>query len=219
MQTALVQLPEIHLASSVPGRQRWSVPAIDSRPRLAAAVETALRKDPRVLSANANPLTGRVLIKWDPAQRPPEIRSLIIRALAKGPVSEVVYGKLHPAQDGKIRRLINKLILGGVKLSLILVSRVAWGAVAAGPLAGPILILSVTGTVITGFSFLRALYRTATGRTGITTGTLIGAATLSSIALRENVTALIVIWLLNLGEYLEALTLRRTRAAARDGRR
>jgi manganese/zinc-transporting P-type ATPase C len=216
MQTALVQLPEIHLASSVPGRQRWSVPAIDSRPRLAAAVETALRKDPRVLSANANPLTGRVLIKWDPAQRPPEIRSLIIRALAKGPVSEVVYGKLHPAQDGKIRRLINKLILGGVKLSLILVSRVAWGAVAAGPLAGPILILSVTGTVITGFSFLRALYRTATGRTGITTGTLIGAATLSSIALRENVTALIVIWLLNLGEYLEALTLRRTRAAIRE---
>jgi manganese/zinc-transporting P-type ATPase C len=216
MQSALVQLPEIQLVSSVPGRQRWSVPAIDSRPRLAAAVELVLRKDPRVLSANANPLTGRVLVKWDPAQRPPEMRSLISRALSKGPVSQAVNRQSHPVQDGKIRALINKLILGGVKLTLILYSRVVWGAVAAGPLAGPILVLSVTGTVVTGFSFLRALYRTATGRTGITTGTLIGAATLSSIALRENVTALIVIWLLNLGEYLEALTLRRTRAAIRE---
>jgi len=63
---------------------------------------------------------------------------------------------------------------------------------------------------------LRALCRTVTGKKGITTGTLIGAATLSSIALSENVTALIVIWLLNLGEYLEEVTLRRTRAAIRD---
>jgi cation-transporting P-type ATPase C len=39
---------------------------------------------------------------------------------------------------------------------------------------------------------------------------------LSSIALSENVTALIVIWLLNLGEYLEEVTLRRTRAAIRE---
>ena len=39
---------------------------------------------------------------------------------------------------------------------------------------------------------------------------------MSSIALSENVTALIVIWLLNLGEYLEEVTLRRTRAAIRE---
>ncbi len=61
-----------------------------------------------------------------------------------------------------------------------------------------------------------ACIRTVTGQKGITTGTLIGAATLSSIALSENVTALIVIWLLNLGEYLEEVTLRRTRAAIRE---
>src|ERR1700716_3696069 len=110
MGTAHVALPETHFVSAIPGRQRWSVPAIDSRPRLAAAVEMALRKDPRVLSANANPLTGRVLIKWDPAQRPPAIRSLIGSALTKGPVSETVYRKAYPAPHGKIARLVNKLI-------------------------------------------------------------------------------------------------------------
>ena len=107
------------------------------------------------------------------------------------------------------------MVLGGIKLSLVF-SRLAWGAVGAGPLAVPILVMSVTGTIITGLDFLRALCRTVTGRSAITTGTLIGAATLSSIALSENVTALIVIWLLNLGEYLEVVTLRRTRAAIRD---
>jgi cation-transporting P-type ATPase C len=179
-------------------------------------VELALRKDPRVLSAIANPVTGKVLLQWDPAQPAPDARLLLSRALSKGPISEVVYRQLHPVRDGKLRTLVNNLILGGVKLTLILYSRIVWGAIATSPLAAPILILSVTGTAITGFHFLRAFGRTVTGRSGITTGTLIGAATLSSIALRESVTALIVIWLLNLGEYLEALTLRRTRAAIRE---
>ena len=207
---------KISLVSAVPGRERWNVPAIESRPRLAAAIELALRHQPGVLFVQANPLTGRILVKWDASQEAPEVRALVGAALESGPVSSAVYAKLHPAPDGKVRKLINKLVLGGIKLTLILLSRAIWGAVSAGPLAGPIMVMSISGTVITGFDFLKALYRTATGRSGITTGTLIGAATLSSIALSENVTALIVIWLLNLGEYLEVVTLRRTRAAIRE---
>jgi manganese/zinc-transporting P-type ATPase C len=216
MQPAIARLPKLALLSDVPGRQRWSVPSIESKPRLAAAVELALRKGTPALLVKANPLTGTVLIKWTPSQPPPEIRSIIRQTLEKGPVTEVVYRKLHPKPDGKVRKLINKLVLGGVKLTLIFFSRMIWGAVSSGPLAGPILVMSISGTIITGFDFLRALYRTATGQSGITTGTLIGAATLSSIGLSENVTALVVIWLLNLGEYLEMVTLRRTRAAIRD---
>jgi cation-transporting P-type ATPase C len=131
-------------------------------------------------------------------------------------VSETVYRKSLSVPDKKVRKLVHRLIVGGVKLSLILFSRLIWGAVEAGPLAAPILIVSVSGTIITGFDFLCAVYRTATGRSAVTTGTLVGLATLSSIALKESVTALIVIWLLNLGEYLEMVTLRRTRAAIRE---
>jgi len=216
MRAAIARMPEMILLSNVPGRQRWRVPAIDSKPRLAAAVELALRNESGVLLVKANPLTGRILLKWHPSQRPPEIRPIVCRALDKGPVSLAVYQKHLGTPDRKVRTLIHKLVLGGIKLSLILLSRAAWGAVATGPLAGPIVVMSISGTIITGFDFLRALFRTVTGRSGITTGTLIGAATLSSIALSENVTALIVIWLLNLGEYLEEVTLRRTRAAIRE---
>ena len=216
MRAAIARMPEMTLLSDMPGRQRWRVPAIDSRPRLAAAVELALRKESGVLLAKVNPLTGRVLLKWHPSQRPPEIRSIVRKALDEGPVSLAVYQNRCGTPDRKVRTLIHKLVLGGIKLSLILFSRVVWGAVGTGPLAGPIMVMSISGTIITGFDFLRALYRTVTGRNGITTGTLIGAATLSSVALSENVTALIVIWLLNLGEYLEEVTLRRTRAAIRE---
>lgn len=42
---------------------------------------------------------------------------------------------------------------------------------------------------------------------------LVSAATVASLVLRENVVALTVLWLLNIGEYLQDLTLRRTRRA------
>jgi cation-transporting P-type ATPase C len=221
MQRAIARAAEPSLVSEIPGRQRWRVPALESRPRLTAAVEIALRKETRASRVKANPITGRILIQWDASQKPGAIapgaiRSIVQRALDGGPISEADFQKLHAAPDGKARKLVNKLILGGVKLSLIFVSRTIWGAATAGPLAGPILVMSATGAVITGFDFLRAALRTMAGRSKITTGTLIGAATLSSILLKESVTALIVIWLLNLGEYLEMLTLRRTRAAIRE---
>ena len=216
MPQTIACIPEIALLSDVPGRQRWRVPALESRPRLAAAVELALRKESGALQVKVNPLTGRILIKWHPSHRQPSVTSIVRKALERGPISDVAYRKLRGTPDHKVRNLIHKLVLGGIKLSLILFSRLMWGAAGAGPLAGPILVLSVSGIIITGFDFLRALYHTVIGRSAITTGTLIGAATLSSIALSENVTALIVIWLLNLGEYLEVVTLRRTRAAIRD---
>jgi len=216
MQQTVARIPEITLLSDVPGRQRWRVPALESRPRLAAAVELALRKESGALQVKVNPLTGRILVKWRPSHRQPSVTSIVRKALERGPISDVAYRKLRGTPDNKVRNLIHKLVLGGIKLSLILFSRLMWGAAGAGPLAAPILVLSVSGIIITGFDFLRALYHTVIGRSAITTGTLIGAATLSSIALSENVTALIVIWLLNLGEYLEVVTLRRTRAAIRD---
>jgi cation-transporting P-type ATPase C len=216
MRAAVARIPEMTLLSDVPGRQRWHLPSIDSKPHLAAAVELALQNESGALLVKVNPLTGRILLKWRPSQKTPEIRSIVGKVLVQGPVSRAVCQKQRGTPDPKVRKLINKLVLGGIKLTLILLSRAVWGAIGTGPLAGPIMVMSVSGTIITGFDFLRALFRTVTGRKGITTGTLIGAATLSSIALSENVTALIVIWLLNLGEYLEEVTLRRTRAAIRE---
>jgi cation-transporting P-type ATPase C len=210
--------PELRLLSRIPGRERWSVPSIQDRPRFAAAVGAALRREPSVIEAEANPLTGRVLLRWDPRGPAPDRNIILRRALRVHPVGPhvLVLIRAERKKDGKLRRLMGKLIFGGAKLLLIFSNRLIWGAVAASPFSGTIVVLSVAGTVITGYDFLHAFWRTLTGQSRITTGTLIGAATLSSLALRENTTALIVLWLLNVGEYLEIVTLRRTRRAIRQ---
>lgn len=67
-------------------------------------------------------------------------------------------------------------------------------------------------TIFTGYPFLRGALRSLrSGKAG--TDALVSAATVASLILRENVVALTVLWLLNIGEYLQDLTLRRTRRA------
>jgi cation-transporting P-type ATPase C len=68
-------------------------------------------------------------------------------------------------------------------------------------------------TIFTGYPFLRGALRSLSGGRGAGTDALVSAATVASLVLRENVVALTVLWLLNIGEYLQDLTLRRSRRA------
>jgi cation-transporting P-type ATPase C len=83
-------------------------------------------------------------------------------------------------------------------------------------LAGPWL-TAIVGmcTLVTGWPFLKGAWHTLAERRRLTTDTLVSSATVASIFLGEGVTALTVIWLLNLGEYLQSVVLRRTRRAIR----
>jgi manganese/zinc-transporting P-type ATPase C len=214
---ALVAAPgRVHLVSRVAGRERWFVPEIEGRPRRAASLEASIRQHSPLIEVHANPLTGRVLLRWNHRVASPETENTLEEALQEPLLPPEVFAVLQAEhkKDGKAQSLVQKLILGGVKLFLVFSNRLIWG-VAVGPLTAPLAILSVSTIIITGYDFLRALGRTIRGRTTITTSTLIGAATISSVALRENTTALIVLWLLNLGEYLEMVTLRRTARAIR----
>ena len=68
-------------------------------------------------------------------------------------------------------------------------------------------------TLFTGYPFARGAVGTLAGRRSAGTDALVTAATLASLVRRENVVALTVLWLLNIGEWLQTLTLRRTRRA------
>src|SRR6202790_5458536 len=58
--------PRMVLCSQVRGRERWYLDALEDNPRLAAAVELVLRSEEGIDGASANPLTGRVLVKYSP---------------------------------------------------------------------------------------------------------------------------------------------------------
>ena len=102
------------------------------------------------------------------------------------------------------------MVIGGAALALLGVRRYVF---ARPPLLGPSGRVVATGvTIFTGYPFLRGALRSLrSGKAG--TDALVSAATVASLILRENVVALTVLWLLNIGEYLQDLTLRRTRRA------
>jgi len=64
------------------------VDALEDNPRLAAAVEVVLRSEEGILDARANPLTGRVVVRYQTGLTSESIEALIHRAVEFGPMSE-----------------------------------------------------------------------------------------------------------------------------------
>jgi Heavy metal associated domain 2 len=81
--------PVLVLRSRVPGRERWSIPVLVNQPRRALALQTILASEPGILRIQANELTGRVLLEFDPNRVRDSIHNLLRRALAFGPISAI----------------------------------------------------------------------------------------------------------------------------------
>jgi hypothetical protein len=90
------------LCSQVAGRDRWHVDALEDSPRLAAAVELVLRSEEGITQVRANPLTGRVLVCYNPALLTESVETLIDRALSFGPMSREEFSILRSRQSGSI---------------------------------------------------------------------------------------------------------------------
>ncbi len=69
--------------SAISGRERWEVPAIARRPLLAQQLEAALLQNPKIRDVRANPVSGRVLILYDPISPRPRLDALIREALTE----------------------------------------------------------------------------------------------------------------------------------------
>ncbi len=157
---------------------------------------------------HAYPHTGSVVVWYSPKRCD---RSAVLAAIdaAAHVAAELIPARLPRSSDLRNSDVL-RMVVGGAALALLGVRRYVF---ARPPLLGPTGRLAATGvTVFTGYPFLRgALASIRGGRAG--TDALVSAATVASLVLRENVVALTVLWLLNIGEYLQDLTLRRTRRA------
>ncbi|WP_297824332.1 manganese-exporting P-type ATPase CtpC [Mycobacterium sp.] len=187
---------------------RVSVGWVRADSRRAVAVEEAVAKCEGVRVVHAYPRTGSVVVWYSPRRCD---RDSVLAAI--GDAAHVA-AELIPARAPHSEEIRNadvlRMVVGGAALALLGVRRYVF---ARPPLLGPSGRLFATGvTVFTGYPFLRGALRSLrSGRAG--TDALVSAATVASLVLRENVVALTVLWLLNIGEYLQDLTLRRTRRA------
>ena len=87
------------LCSRTAGRERWRVEALETRPRLAAALELALGSEEGVERVQANPLTGRVLVRYRPSLISETVEELIRRAIAFAPMTPQEYAE-RPKPSG-----------------------------------------------------------------------------------------------------------------------
>ncbi|MGH3957607.1 manganese-exporting P-type ATPase CtpC [Mycobacterium sp.] len=203
--------PDLLVVSDAAGRMRVQVPWVRSNSRRAVAVEEAMDRQNGVRAVHAYPHTGSVVVWYSPRRCD---RPAVLAAITS---AERVPAELIPARTPRSSDVRNtevlRMVIGGAALALLGLRRYAFNRP---PLLGASGQLVATGaTVFMGYPFLRGALRSLrSGRAG--TDALVTAATVASLVLRENVVALTVLWLLNIGEYLQDLTLRRTRRAISD---
>ncbi|WP_410641711.1 heavy metal translocating P-type ATPase [Amycolatopsis sp. lyj-346] len=204
-------MPEtpLTLVSDAGGRARFLGAALRGSRARAVAVEDAADRVTGVRQVHAYPRTGSVVVWYDRRRCDrAELVAAIEDALRTDPAAAVArVPRSAEVGSGDLLRLA----AGGLALVLLGVRRYG---LRRPPVLGPAGRTAATAvTIFTGYPFLRGALRSLAGGRGAGTDALVSAATVASLVLRENVVALTVLWLLNIGEYLQDLTLRRSRRA------
>ena len=122
-------------------------------------------------------------------------------------------GHDHAHDDATLEKYRHKIYLSGGTLIGLGAQRLFLPTLVASPV--PVFLIAGTATLMTGSSYIRGLWDSVTKRK-INTNTLVGSATVASLAMGNGLTALAVLFLLNIGEYFEAITLRKTNKAIKD---
>jgi manganese/zinc-transporting P-type ATPase C len=211
--------PQLQPRSVLPGRIRWDVPALRDRPRRAALLAERVAHARGVSEVAANPVTGRVLVVFDAkAIDAARLETAIVEAMLSplepnGLAHQGEHAHDHAGEDG-LGGYILRLVAGGLALGAMLMHKLGWLPIGLPPGVG--FAVGAVVTIVAGYPFFRGGIRSLSRLSAGDTDTLITVATVASIILRESVTALIVLWLLNLGDLLQAIVLRRTRRAIRE---
>lgn len=191
------------------GRLRLRADWIAGSAAAAIAVEDAVAAAVGVRAVHAYPRTASVVVWYSRTRTDRDTVVAAVEAVRDLPVPQIGSRTPRSADVGSTELL--RMAIGGAALLLLGVRRYG---LRRPPMLGPGSRLVATGvTIFTGYPFLKGAVRSLAGERAAGTDALVSAATVASLILRENVVALTVLWLLNIGEYLQELTLRRTRRA------
>ena len=200
--------PAAVVVADAGGRVRLQAPWLSGSPSRAVLVEDALDAVPGVLAVQAFPVTGHVVV-WLTADADRGDVLGAVTGVAELPVDAPVVRRPRSADVANAELV--RIGVGGAALLLLGVRRYAFGRPPV--LSGRSRFVATAVTVFTGYPFVKGAVGALAGKRSAGTDALVTAATFASLLLRENVVALTVLWLLNIGEWLQTLTLRRTRRA------
>lgn len=202
----------IEILSDAAGRMRLRVDWLRSSPGRAVAVEDHVDKIRGVRAVHVYPRTASVVVWYS---RTRTDRAELFDAVNAGRSTTWALVPVRSPRSADVTSGdVLRMTIGGAALVLLGFRRYAFRRP---PILGPTSRLVATGaTIFTGYPFLKGAVRSLAGNRTAGTDALVSAATVASLVLRENVVALTVLWLLNIGEYLQELTLKRTRRAISD---
>src|SRR5688572_18582494 len=154
--------PRVAIRSALPGRERWEIDALRSRPGYCAAIERSLSRHAWTRHARANPLTGRLLVVYDRGVPHAEVRERIQSTLDVAPASpdeSRAWRDTWPdgfnrlAASAAVSQARVRLILSGTLLGGLLTKRLLFGA---GAFAGypPLVAASALLTILRGYRVL-----------------------------------------------------------------
>jgi cation-transporting P-type ATPase C len=116
--------------------------------------------------------------------------------------------------DAGIRKELFKLTLTGGVLGYFVYRKISGKRTLFE--GNPLLDVASLVTIISGYTIFRDGMKAVQKNKKATDDTLIGIAVLATILMGESLTGLSVVWLINLGRLLEAITLKRSRTAIKD---
>ena len=200
--------PAPTVVADAAGRVRIAAPWLTRSQSRAVALEDTLDQVRGVSAVHAFPVTGHVVVWCDPDTDRAEVAALVA-AVAELPADAPANRRPRSADVGTSDLV--RIAVGGAALVLLGTRRYVLGRPPV--LTGRSRLLATGVSVFTGYPFVKGAVGSLAGRRSAGTDALVTAATFASLLLRENVVALTVLWLLNIGEWLQTVTLRRTRRA------
>lgn len=217
-----MKAPKVIVAHRLPGRLRFIVPGLQGSRPLASGIVRMLSTIAGVYQAEANPLTGRALVFFNPRQvNEGALRQGIFQVIAghrsstrpcfkeqeKPKNLRTDQGKgLQEPEDLPISKQLFNVALGGGVLAYLGLKHLLVGRT---PLARHphIFNLAAITAIVGGYPVLRSgLQELARGR--INYDLVMGTLALGTILVRESIPGLLVIWLTNFAALLQSLALK-----------
>jgi heavy metal translocating P-type ATPase len=220
---------KVEIVHSLPGRIRVRIKGLQDNKKLARSIERTFRINPQVGGIKANSVTGKALIIFDPNHvTEKELLKELTRSIqyicekirlrmetVPKAAEEGREMKVYEPEDLPLRTQYTQVIGTGIVLVFLLLKRILWGK-SAGAASSFVHTVAAVTTIITGYPILRSGVDHLLVKKKLNNDFLISAATVVSLLMKESITGLVVVWLVNLSTLFQTLTIDKSRKAIRD---
>ncbi|MBS4030213.1 MAG: cation-translocating P-type ATPase [Clostridiales bacterium] len=227
-----MSLCRIETVHSLPGRVRISISGLRGNRPFARSLEKTLQRNENVYHVKANPQTGKALILYNRKKTSQkeiltEVNKDVYYILQRVAPIDVRQKWIQRRTESKRRhetfepedipvevQVTQVVVTGGILLGLV-VKRCFWKKSLLA-FSGKVNLLATVTTLVAGYPIIRSGVETLVTRKKLNNDMLISTATVVSLLLKENITGLVVVWLVNLSTLFQTLTMEKSRKAIKD---